>query len=321
MIKYVYVLVDDETDYYLEQALISITSLKMYTPNAYVSLLIDDTTEETLISNRRNILELISELKVIKIESQFNKKARSRWLKTSMRQHIEGDFLFIDCDTVICEDLSDIENISVDLGAVLNRHLLIDDSPTARYIHGNDKTLGFNASQKSDKHFNSGVILCKDIPVCHSFFHEWHTLWIKGYTKKVVDQPSFNQTNQNFNSIIKEMDGIWNCQIQTGGIAFLEDAKIIHYFAMVKNNILYTLSDPRVLQKVRESYIIDDELKECLSHPRRNFYLHSQVITNKKNIDIIYSRSFRIFNLIYNWKCFQVFEKFLRILPGIKESE
>jgi hypothetical protein len=320
MIKYVYVLVSNEDDYYLGQALISITSLKMRMPNAFVSLLIDDSTEKALIGKRRNILELVNELKVVAIAPQFNKKARSRWLKTSMRQHIEGDFLYIDCDTVICEDLSDVENIPGDMCAVLDRHLLISNSPKKEYFHDNDKELGFNASWKSNKHFNSGVILCKNISVCHSFFNKWHSLWVEGYTKMVIDQPSFNQVNYNLNNVIKEMEGVWNCQIHTGGIAFLADAKIIHYFSSIKSKISYTLFDPSILQNINLSCVIDEQLKKCLLYPKRNFYLHTEILTDKKTIEILYSKSFKLLRFFYDWKCFQLFEKLLRFLLSVKKK-
>jgi len=308
MIKYLYVLTSDETDYYLEQALMSITSLKMRMSDAFVSLLIDDITEKTLTDKRRNILDIINELKIVKIDSQFNKKARSRWLKTSMRRHIKGDFLYIDCDTVICDDLTDIENPSIILGAVLDRHILIQESRKKKFFQNNDKILGFNASFVSDKHFNSGVIFCRDNPICHSFFDEWHKLWIMGISKKIfIDQPSFNQANINFNKIITEMDGIWNCTIYFGGIVFLVNAKIIHYFATVHNDS-YILADYSILRYIKKICIIDDNIKKYLLHPKTSFYLHTELIANKKTIEIIYSRLFKLFKYIYYLKIIRLID-------------
>jgi hypothetical protein len=41
-----------------------------------------------MIGKRKEILSHVNELKIITIDGHFNKKARSRWLKTSMRQHL-----------------------------------------------------------------------------------------------------------------------------------------------------------------------------------------------------------------------------------------
>ena len=311
MIKYLYVLVSDETDDYLEQALISITSLKMRMPEAFVSLLIDDITKKTLVDKRGNILELINELKGIEIDSQFNKKARSRWLKTSMRRHIAGDFLYIDCDTVICEDLTEIENLGIDLGAVLDCHVLLHEHDAKEMFQNNDKLLGFDSSLKTNKHFNSGVIFCRDIPVCHSFFDEWHKLWLSGIKRRLIDQPSFNQANLNFDNIIKEVEGLWNCQICTGGIVFLVNAKIIHYFVTRKGSIPYTLADPLLIQKIKNTGIIDNDIKKLLTSPKNNFYLNTFLISNKKMQEIITSPLFSILRHIYDWSLIQLVNKLL----------
>jgi len=313
MIKYLYVLSSDASDNYLEQAFLSIISLKIYMPNSFVSILTDDVTEKTLIDKRKNILEYINELKVIEIDPQFKKRARSRWLKTSMRRHIQGDFLFIDCDTIICEDLSEIEKTNADLCAVFNAHNLLNEQYNRENIFYYDKILGHNSTLLSDRYFNSGVIFCRDVPACHSFFDEWHKLWLNGFSILLNDQPSFNQANYNLKNIIKELDGIWNCQIRTGGLAFLVNAKIIHYFAT--NNINdnpFTLADPSLLQNIKENGIIADNIIECLHHPKTCFYLHTQLLSNKKTIEIIFSRLFSIFCRFYNFKLTKMFVKIFK---------
>ncbi|GHT86405.1 hypothetical protein FACS1894137_11940 [Spirochaetia bacterium] len=153
--KYVYVLVSDESDYYFEQALMSITSLKMQMPAGFVVLLIDDITEKTLSGKRRDILELVDELKVVEIESKFNKKARSRWLKTTMREHIQGDFLYIDCDTVIAEDLSDIAKLDIELGGVPDSHVAFDKYPQHDFILMVIRQIGFSYNPLPEFYFNA----------------------------------------------------------------------------------------------------------------------------------------------------------------------
>jgi len=282
MIKYVYILVSDETDYYLEEALISLTSLRMHIPTGSVSLLIDSITEKNLTGKRKNIFGLVNEVKVADIEPRFNKKARSRWLKTSMRRYITGNFLYIDCDTVICENLSDIEDLGCDLGAVLNGHILQNGAEVKKNQANDNKIVGFDVSS-INKYFNGGVILCRDIPKCHEFFDEWHKLWLYCFERGIlIDQASFNKVNFNLGNIITEMDGKWNCQINGGGIAFLVNAKIIHYLtSLARKKNPYLLSDFDLLQKVKESGVIDDKLKEYLLHPKTIFSLNTRLETRR----------------------------------------
>jgi lipopolysaccharide biosynthesis glycosyltransferase len=307
MIKYLYILVSDENDYYLEQALMSITSLKMRMPYAFVSLLTDDTTEKTLQDKRRNILGLVNELKVVKIDSQYKKKARSRWLKTSMRRHIEGDFLYIDCDTFICEDLNDVNNLSIDLGAVLDNHVLLHDSLGETGFRNFGKLLGFGFI--SDTYFNGGVILCRDIPQCYAFFDEWHRLWLKGASKVLFDQPYFNQVNFNHNNLIKEMSGIWNCQVLMGGINFLVDAKIIHIYGFKPPNRPYALYDSSFLQYVKDMGNVDDNIRNLLMHPRKHFHPTTYLLRDKETREIISSNLFSIIKHVYDLKLVKIIYK------------
>jgi hypothetical protein len=78
MLKYLYVLASDNDDYYLENALLSMFSLKMRMPKAYISLLCDKNTEKIFIGLRKNILDFADEVTIHQIEDSFNKKQRSR---------------------------------------------------------------------------------------------------------------------------------------------------------------------------------------------------------------------------------------------------
>lgn len=288
--KYLYVLVSDDSDNYLEQALLSMTSLRMHMPNAFISILIDNTTEASLTGNRKNMLGLANEIKSVKIDRRLNKKARSRWLKTSMRQHISGDFLYIDCDTIIADDLSTLDNLNINLGAVLNEHTYLSDLAMYNPVYFGemqaiDKKLGFVSTINSNAYFNGGLLLCKDCAIGHAFFAEWHRLWLYCYEKgNITDQQSFNQTNYTLGSVISELDGKWNCQILAdGGMRYLHSAKIIHYFIALKEENPYLLASPAILKNIKETNCIDQKTKEMLADPKSLFAPHSQLRVIKKS--------------------------------------
>jgi len=281
-IKYVYILVSDETDCYLEQALMSITSLKIHMPNAFVSLLTDDSTGATLSDKRRNILNFVDELKIIKIDSKFNKKMRSRWLKTSMRKYIEGDFFYIDCDTIISEDLSDIEVLDVNLGAVLDYHITLKNLPFKELLQNNGKMLGFNSTFVSDKYFNTGIIFCRDTSTCHNFFYEWHRLWLHCVEKGIItDQLPFNHANYLLTNQITELDGKWNCQIVTVGmLRYLHTAKVLHYFYSIRiheEKKPYLLANQCIFENIKKTITINQELKNMLVNPKYLFVPNSRL--------------------------------------------
>jgi hypothetical protein len=262
------------------------------------------------VDKRRNILELIDELKVLEIESKFNKKARSRWLKTSMRHHIEDDFVFIDTDTIIAEDLSSLDNMDINMGAVLNEHtylsVLKNNNPVYfDEIQELDKRLGFTSTINTNTYFNSGFLYCRDHSICHDFFYKWHQLWNQCYEHgSVTDQQSYNQTNYILGNVITELGGEWNNQILAdGGIRFLHNAKIIHYFAGMEDENPYLLASQRILENIKKTGNIDQQIKDMLVNPKIHFASNSRLrVIDKKTNNFKKSVTYAIAKLIYDSK-------------------
>ena len=69
--KIVYVLVSDERDLYLEQAWLSLYSLRLHNPTTHVVVLVDDNTERSLIGKRRKFCELVTEIKTIDVPAEY----------------------------------------------------------------------------------------------------------------------------------------------------------------------------------------------------------------------------------------------------------
>jgi len=164
--KIVYILVSDTSDYYYEQTLLSVTSARMWNPDAEIIVVADDKTNATLVGTRTALMDVANKKVVVDFPKEINKKRRSRFLKTSLRNHIEGDFLFIDSDTVVCQSLEEIDSFRGEMGAVLDAHSSTrNDSIILERINllGGEYTPG-------DSYYNSGVLYVKDTPKTHAFF-------------------------------------------------------------------------------------------------------------------------------------------------------
>ena len=74
---------------------------------------------------------------------------------------------------------------------------------------------------------------------------------------------------------MKHLDGKWNCQPSHGGLAFLKDAKIIHYYSSEfsgKNYIpYYKLADKNLQQRIKEAGDIPEYVKEMIAEPKFQF--------------------------------------------------
>ena len=124
--RIVYVVVCDANHDYLEQAAVSACSVKKYNPNAEVLLLVDDQTLAEIDSGRSLIKRYVSDIIEVAVPKEYNNKLRSRFIKTTVRDNIQGDYLFIDTDTVITQSLDEIDDCPYDVAAVLDMHLPLD---------------------------------------------------------------------------------------------------------------------------------------------------------------------------------------------------
>lgn len=288
----VYSIISSEQDYYLEQLIMSVHSLRMYNPAAYVIVVTDDSTANTLIGWRSYIKGIINHLQVIPVPSQYNPMQRSRFLKTNLRKFVKGNYLFIDTDTIICASLEEIDNIDADMALVAdcNGNLLLDEQSVVDRCH----IAGFD-NMRDQPYFNSGVMLVRDTTVTHNLYKEWYIQWQHSLSKGVnLDQPSMNYVNTQLGKLITELPGIWNCQIFFKGWKYLPKAKIIHYAGGSKQKKLqelYTL--------VRNKGINDYRINILFKQPKTKLYSYlTDQLHNRRAMLLLYLYIY--FNPIYN---------------------
>jgi len=295
--KYVYVLTSSDADYYYEQFFLSLSSFRLYNPEAEIIALIDEKTKQGLTGNRSGYAQYVSETKVIKTPDNYSQKEASRWIKTSINNYISGDFLFIDCDTIITEKLVPSFPPDICIGCVLDTHVTLDNHHLRDYFKKEVEKAKFKNPFTKNAYFNSGIIYYKNTPRSREFFERWHKLWIESNKYGVsVDQPSFNQADCDLNNIITELPGEWNCQISHNGLNYLYNAKIIHYYAtsLLLLASPYKLASSEVLLSIRETGVISAEIKELLSRPLCAFEDNSRIVSGKYILDIFDSPMFKL---------------------------
>jgi hypothetical protein len=267
----------------------------MYNPSADCVVLIDEKTKANLIGKRAGYEQVVSEIKVIKVPDEFSQKEASRWIKTSINRHVEGDFLFIDCDTVIADKLDCDFSEKVKIGAVLDCHVTLSDHHYRDIFKEDNKKLGFESTEKSDAYYNGGMIFFRNCLESVDFFEKWHALWLASREKgSSQDMPPLNQANYESHNIITDIGGEWNCQISYNGLPYLNNAKIIHYFAtsLVTFEPSYLPGSNAVLSLIKDSGVISNETLEMLRNPRAAFNTYSRIVADKNALDVLNSSLF-----------------------------
>jgi hypothetical protein len=254
--KLVYVLTSSPENNYIEQALISVYSARYHNPSAYIVLIVDNLTDQLLVGKRSEILRYISEKVTIECDPEFSPMLRSRWIKTSVRNIIKGDFLFIDCDTIITRTLHEIDDFIFELGAVPESHLPVNQLNRGMYekVDAYAALMGWNLSTLG-YYFSSGVIYAKDNESTRLFYKKWNHHWLEGIKKGVkIDQPSFAKANIECGNPIQKMDDIWNCVMYTHPL-FDRNAKILHFCSY--QNMSYVFTE-KFLKKIQNEGITDN---------------------------------------------------------------
>lgn len=277
--KLVYVYVGNDGDYYYDMLILSLYSFRVYHPHDEVLVVMDEETFEWLERKKSKLLSEVTPT-VIHVPEEYSIMQRSRYLKTTLRQIIKGDFLYIDGDTIICASLDDLDSLNSNLSMVLNCHKKDD---FLNKITANRCRASGIVTHEMRPYYNGGVAYVKDSPISYQFYEHWHQLWLRSLANGVPqDQPALCQTDYDMGFLIKEMRGEYNCQVAYGGVfSLICKAKIIHYFAANSWGVMKTI----LMKRVHESGQVDGVVAMLLHFSRFFFAIRCLI---KKLMDGYY---------------------------------
>lgn len=313
-LKIVYVVIANSNSTFLEEAYASIWSLKYYNPSAHITIVMDDSTKRYYDDSPYDELKsLVDEVKSITLNEKFSNLEKSRWLKTSLRQLISGDYLFMDTDTIITGDISDIDNFNGIIGAVPDWHRNIkqyDLIPAVRkcikkYFPNLKITPHLN-------YYNSGVMVVRDTETAYEFYKLWHNNWETTNSMGFkFDQIPLFATDITLGGIISPIEDIYNYQVSET-LKYLYSAKIIHFYLNGKNTLLRVnpFFNEKWYLEIKDSKTLSSSKKEDIINCKNLFHLETQIIAGQ-DIKIWQSPSGRWLRVISNFKLLMKFQDFI----------
>ena len=223
--KAVYVLISQETDYHLEMMLLSALSLRAHNPDIEIVVLTDIATKERLTES---ILLDYMDVVDVCVPENYSPMQKSRYLKTMIRDFVEGPFLYLDTDTVVCRNVGEVDSFASGVYMVSDCHGdLLLSAPTTLELC---QKAGFT-TLKGRPYFNSGVMFVSNDSEGRTLFDNWHRRWLESVEKGIsLDQPALCQANVDSGLIIREIPGVYNWQVLAGYIPHWEDARVLHYY-------------------------------------------------------------------------------------------
>lgn len=309
--KIVYAVVSDEKDVYMEEVFLSTYSLRRHNPDAFVELVVDSKTDATIKGDREKMLKYVNKKTVVNVPGHYNKVQTSRYLKTSLRQTVEGDFLFIDSDTIVTDSLAEADSLTGNVMMVLDYHVSLQQRYNAKSVRRRLKATDVDWSIEMP-YYNSGIMYVKDCEESRRLFEVWHEKWKNNVEIAGIhfDQIPLAYANEVTSHLITELDGVWNCQIMNNGLPFLNRAKIIHYFmsfASIRAAKPYRFHDKQLLLDIRKEGDIPTYIADMIDRAKEMFLIPNQIAAGSETallnnslykLYISHPRTYSLFNTI-----------------------
>lgn len=240
-IVYVLTLKDNGLRFY-EMLSLSICSLQLHNPSIQV-VVVMDRESSAMLCKKSLTLPLGVKQTIVDVPPEWA-KYKSRYLKTKLRFLVDGDYLYIDVDTLIAGNLEQIDYVTADIAAVS------DGNGPLSLMNNGEAELCRRAgilSPMGKPYYNSGVMFVKDTPSSYLFYEQWHCLW-KAIASRGIgrDQMSLLAANEKLGYPVCELSGVWNCQLfYSTSIHYFRNAKILHYYlcGFIERFVLYNLKD------------------------------------------------------------------------------
>ncbi|HUK36317.1 MAG TPA: hypothetical protein VLV86_20515 [Vicinamibacterales bacterium] len=164
-----YALVCNGWDRHARMLWVSAQSLRRHEPDARITIAADAGTRRTLDPRVASVAD-----DVVEIDSSCaDPRLRAFHLKTLLRQHVDGDYLYIDTDTLVVNPIADVLDLEAEVAAATDFNN--DHEWFPPQLEGPYSRLGW--PYPHPYYFNSGVHFMRDTPATRAFSKEWTRRW------------------------------------------------------------------------------------------------------------------------------------------------
>src|SRR5262249_10273878 len=151
-------------------------------------------------------------------------------VKTQLRGLVDGPFVFLDSDTFVRDDISQIFSLDTDIACAPNHSR--DSIEEQMWSTNNEILTAMGWRTREDVFLNSGVIFYNATPGAARFADDWHDKWLKSYrmAKNYLDQPALNAAIFEIAPRLEILPHRFNAQFKvTPRVAM--DAALLHFYS------------------------------------------------------------------------------------------
>jgi lipopolysaccharide biosynthesis glycosyltransferase len=294
MCNVIYVITSTGDDLYTAMTRVSVASLRISNPEIKITVACDAVSNVTILKKGNPLLEEIDDWVVVDTPSG-EAAFRNRYMKTLLRQIISGPFLFLDSDTFIRGDISNIFMLDTDISGARNHSkILLREqiwSQDAAVLGAMDWSVGDSV------YINGGVLFLNDTPSARNFAQDWHQRWLLSVKEcgSYRDQPALNAALYSSKARLIVLQNKYNAQIKAN-ITVAKNASVWHYYSSL-DELPITAFDAQV-QHLLDGITIDRKMIRSMvhrNHPwRRDSYFDDWLASR-------ITRRGRLTNLEVDW--------------------
>jgi Glycosyl transferase family 8 len=228
----VYVVISEGRDLYSAMTRISVASLRVTNPAFKVLMACDAATVAAMTHRRDPLLDEVDQWMTCEV-GDGSSDYRNRYIKTNLRNLINGRFLFLDSDTLIRGKLDEVFALDSDIACARNNSKELVE----QQIIPQDVTVlrRMEWQTRKDAYFNSGVFFCNDTPGARRFVEDWRRKWSESNIRmgNYRDQPAFNAAIFDTNVRLAILPHRFNAQVKYE-VGVAEGAAIWHFYASMR---------------------------------------------------------------------------------------
>ena len=301
-VQIVYAVIASEKNLFFEELWASVYSFRLYEPNREIRVLCDKPTYD-YITKFTEFVKLVDEIIVVEVPEEYTPKLRSRQIKTTVRNHVKGSYLFVDTDTICADLLGNIDDfVKYDIAIENECHVPLSQSVFKHHIINHIKKVFESEVTDEDRWLNSGVMYVNDTPSAFSFYECWHRYWKYSAFEKgnLQDQPALLMTYRERKNSVSELPGEYNCQVGMS-VKFLSKARIFHFlhFDYPKDQSFNPFQSKEIYRKIKKEGCISAETATMIKNVK-SIYSSPSCIVGWNTLNFLMSPAAPIFERIYN---------------------
>jgi len=178
---------------YADLVTISALSVRRIYPGCKITVLTDDKSLPNISNELQQLADAGAQIRSLG-KFDGNARYRSRFVKTQVRNALDGDLLYLDADTAVVREFDDLFDCTAPFSAAIDRNRAHPAGGFPDWVTADFDRLGWRHPTRL--YLNAGVIFWRDCAAARALGKLWHENWLR-YSATVnnpADQPAFNHS-------------------------------------------------------------------------------------------------------------------------------